>query len=412
MFGRLFRRSLGNCILPDLVHSTSPIKSPSPYFRLHVIRSNPSVSKSLLDTLNSRPYRFNFTKEQLKILLQKKFIRIWTSSSRVEVLIPHQNDVLLDKLIKKPLEPYSVITFNQHIHETPVPTPTSLKMLSSFDDELIAVNKPCGVPVHGVQKYYYNTIQSMLANQQGCRQSDLYPLHRLDRLTSGVLLWASNGDTVSKFKDRKAWIHNKIYLARINGRLPLSSMACNDDLVYIYPTRKMVRVYPNAVTNFKEVCYDETRNESLVVALLNSGFPHQIRIHLRNLGSPIVDDPLYGLDGKYKEIIKNREDITDAYWKEILQRSENIRNEKLSKKSDTCLICDAPQFYIPDEAARGKYAICLHAWIYKYKAVTNGPYAGEKHMYEAPIPRWAIPKGTGADEVAMLVKRNLNINNK
>ena len=399
MFHRLFKQALSTYTLPVIAHSVSPIKSPLPYFRLHIIKSNPSAKSSLLDVLNSKPYRFGFTKEQLKQLLRKDLIKIWVSSSRAKVTIPPHDNDLLDRFIKKPLDPYSVITYNQHIHETPVPTPEKLHILSSANHSLLAIDKPPGIPVHGVQKYYYNTVQAMLAKQLACEQTTLYPLHRLDRLTSGVLLWATDPSTVAKFKAKDAWYRNKIYLARVRGRLPNSSTTCTDDLVYLYPTRHMVRVFQGAMTDFKEVYYDSDRKESVIGALINTGFPHQIRIHLPNLGCPIIDDPLYGKSGKYREVKTERIEITDAYWEEILRRSKELQSKKQSADSASCSICNAPEYLTPEKNEQGEYAICLHAWRYEYRGVPGGPYAEEKHFYETPIPSWAIPTGANEDFV-------------
>lgn len=403
MFGTLFTQAFSTYTLPVIVHNVSPINSPLPYFRLHIIRSNPSVKRSLLDILNSKPYRFGFTKDQLKHLLQKDLVQVWVSSVRVKITIPPHDNDFFDRIMKAPLSPYSVITYNQHIHETPVPTPERLKILSSTNSSLLAINKPPGIPVHGVQKYFYNTIQSMLAEQLACKQVTLYPLHRLDRLTSGVLLWATNPTTVSKFKNRNAWCRKKIYLARVKGRLPNFSTTCTDDLVYLYPTRHMVRVFQGSITSFKEVCYDQKRDESVICAFLNTGFPHQIRIHLRNLGCPIIDDPLYSKTGKYKEITRSRNDVTDAYWEEVIQRSKEIQSKKRSVDSASCSICNAPKYHVPKTNEHGDYAICLHAWRYEYKGVPGGPYAGERHSYETPIPSWAIPIGTNEEFVKGII---------
>lgn len=392
MLNSLFCRLLTTYRLPKIFHNISNVRAPPPYFRLHIIKANDNVKRSLIDTLNAKPYRFGFEIDKLKFLLLKGHIKLWTPTITSQINIPPNNNMFLEKLIKQPLNKGVVVTYFQHIHENPVPIPKELRVLTPINDDLIAINKPLGIPVHPVQKYYYNTIHYMLAKQLNYKQEEIFPIHRLDKLTSGILLWARNKETVSKFKNKNAWNKRKTYIARIKGRLPAQSVVCDDDVVYLYPTRNMARVYPNAKTVFNELIYDESRNESIVSANLNTGYPHQIRIHLRNLGVPIIDDPLYSSTGKYKEITKTKDDITNDYWGVVQKRSQEIQNHKCSEK--TCSCCGALSYDPPDVERAGEYAICLHAWRYEYSGVSNGPYVGEKHSYETTIPYWAIPEGS------------------
>lgn len=403
---KLQYKFLNSTSLPRINHDVPSIVAPNPYYRLHIIKSNSSINRSLIDLLNAKPYRFGFTIDRLKQLLKSSKIHLWTPTITSKVNIP-TNDESLAKFIKKKLDPFTVITYSQHIHETPVPMPKNINILS-IDDGLIVINKPCGIPTHSVQKYYYNTIQSILAKQLNIKVQNLYPIHRLDKLTSGVLLWTTNTDIVSKLKDKDAWIKEKIYIARIKGKL-LSSKVINDDnLVYLYPTRQMVRLYSGAKTIFNEIFYDPKRDESIVSAKLKTGFPHQIRIHLRNLGSPIIDDPLYNENGKYREITKSKEDITSEYWNLIIQRTTQIEQNKRLNNEESCSDCGASLFKVPDRNTVGEYAICLHAWKYQFIGKPDGPYAKEEYSYQAPIPKWAIPDVSNGSELILEKLNKIN----
>lgn len=329
--------------LPEFKHAAGELYSPAPYFRHFLIRSSGQYRRSAFDVLNSKPYRFNLSKLQISHLLDKRLLRIYTPTT-TSLLSPSTPSTL-------PLPNFSVVSYNQHVHETAVPRPARLDVVY-YQDNIIVVDKPKGIPVHPVQKYYHNTIQHMLANQIGVAPESLYPIHRLDKLTSGILIFATTQQTAATLKTCSK---EKLYLARIKGRLVRNQ--CHDDLVYIYPTRHMLNVYTNAKTEFRELAHDFSRNESIVLAKLFSGYPHQIRIHLRNLGTPIIDDPLYGSRGKYREIIKSKDQVTEQYWRVLLSRSELVKS--ILQTGATCDQCGQEKYSDPQILG-----ICLHAWRY------------------------------------------------
>lgn len=377
--------------LPSLLHKIPKCFAPPPYFREHLIKTNADIQRSILDTLNSKPYRFNLTVLTLIQLIGKKHIQLWTPTVSALVRLYDLPPASLAKYIKRPLPPFSVITYKQHIHENPVPLPKKIEILNESDTEtskIIAIDKPAGIPVHGVQKYYYNTIHSILAKQLSIPMDSLYPVHRLDRQTTGILIWALDTQVVAKLKDKMSWVKKKIYLARINGRLPTKHVTCTDDLVYLYPTRQMIKEYKNAKTRFTEMVYDPIKNESIVQAQLDTGFPHQIRIHLRNLRTPIVDDPLYGSHGKYREVKISKREVTTEYWSTILGRTSDIQHKRLEKNDhSSCHVCGAARYNDSTE-----HAICLHAWKYSWIGVSEGKYHGEKHEFQTTqLPTWCPP---------------------
>lgn len=372
-------------------HNLPPLRAPDPYFRQHIIPVSAGNAKSLIDTFNSKPYRFNFTPSKLSSLIVHNRIQVWSLASSPKLFVSNVvcNTNLIDKHIKAKLKPFSVITYQQHIHETPVPFPENLEIITGKEDKLFAIHKPAGVPVHGVQKYYHNTIHSILASQlKTCRET-LFPLHRLDKVTTGILVWARDSETASKFKDKSGvWENRKIYIARIKGRIPhpRHKLVCRDNVVYIYPTRNMVKSYKGAETTFTELMYDEKINQSIVMAKLSSGYPHQIRIHLRNLNSPIIDDPLYGFDGKYREVLKNETDVTEDYLALLREREKKIKCNKIITQNECCKECGSLPY---DNSDTSNHVICLHAWRYSWKGVAGGKYEGDHVVFETKdLPDW------------------------
>ena len=163
-----------------------------------------------------------------------------------------------------------------------------LKLDVIFEDEYFAaVNKPAGFPTNG---NYYKTIENALPyNLKNSTQKDALnfpkPVHRLDNPTSGILL-------VAKTKSAQIDLHNqfeaktilKTYHAIVVGKLPQSGII-NTDIDS-----------QSALTEFITISQTNAlQNEYLTLVKLEpkTGRTHQLRIHLSELGCPIVGDKLY-----------------------------------------------------------------------------------------------------------------------
>jgi RluA family pseudouridine synthase len=167
------------------------------------------------------------------------------------------------------------------------------------DDDILAVNKPGNIPVHPSGRFFHNTLLTILQEDRG---QSLFPVHRLDRETSGVILFAKNAETVSLLNNKSgAW--EKIYLALVHGAVAEESFMDNtpigsDPLSRIEKRRAAYEGAPEeALTLFERVSV--MGKYSLVQATLKTGRQHQIRVHLLHRGYPIVGDKLYGLDENY-----------------------------------------------------------------------------------------------------------------
>lgn len=155
------------------------------------------------------------------------------------------------------------------------------------DDYFAAVNKPAGFPTNG---NYYKTIENALPyNLKSSTQPDALnfpkPVHRLDNPTSGILL-------IAKTKSAQLHLHKqfetktiqKEYHAIVVGKLPESGII-NTDINS-----------QSALTEYATVSkINALQNEYLTLVKLapKTGRTHQLRIHLSELGHPIVGDKLY-----------------------------------------------------------------------------------------------------------------------
>lgn len=171
------------------------------------------------------------------------------------------------------------------------------------DEDLIVINKPAGLIVHPTPTIKSGTlVNGLLYHIEDFKRSSQNPerlgiVHRLDKETSGVLVVAKNPIThhlLSKqFKERKT---KKYYLTIVEGLLKEKEGEINLPLGR-HPTLRQKRavVYNGreAITEYK-VLKEFDNLASLVWIRLKTGRTHQIRVHFKYLGNPVVGDSLYG----------------------------------------------------------------------------------------------------------------------
>jgi 23S rRNA pseudouridine1911/1915/1917 synthase len=185
-----------------------------------------------------------------------------------------------------------------------IAVPTDLPVLYE-DDDLFAISKPSGVPVHPTARYHRNTVVKLLALARGGEHFTL--AHRLDRETSGVLLLAktraADRGIKRQLEDRVSV--DKRYIAIAWGAPDADDFRVDLPLELDASSRLRVRmrIAPEgrglaAATRFR-VLGRARRGESSYTLLrchLETGRQHQIRVHLAAVGCPVVGDKLYGPD--------------------------------------------------------------------------------------------------------------------
>lgn len=184
-----------------------------------------------------------------------------------------------------------------------------------YDEHVVAVHKPSGLLVHpsAVDKYATEFALHMLRAHLG-RQ--VFPVHRLDRATSGALLFALSSESARALSDQFAGrTVDKTYLAVVRGYAP-EKKTIDYDLRELSTTRGEVllgKPVQNAITEVERIAEVEfpisvdkypTSRYSLVRAKPITGRQHQIRRHLRHINHPIVGDVRYG-SGKHNRFFEN-----------------------------------------------------------------------------------------------------------
>jgi tRNA pseudouridine32 synthase/23S rRNA pseudouridine746 synthase len=161
------------------------------------------------------------------------------------------------------------------------------------DHELIAVNKPSGllsVPGKGE-----HLADCLIARVQAAFPGALL-VHRLDRDTSGVMIFAATPHAQRhlglQFEKRQT---KKAYIARVYGRLEPKDGTVDLPLIVDWPNRPLQMVChetgKEAVTDWKVL--KATDEESRVRLFPKTGRSHQLRVHMLALGHPILGDPFY-----------------------------------------------------------------------------------------------------------------------
>lgn len=212
----------------------------------------------------------------------------------------------------------------------------------SWEEPVIVFNKPAPLPIHPCGRFNKNSMTKIL--QLAFPQNKLRPAHRLDANTTGLILFSSCANASRhlhrQFEDGLA---KKQYLCKIHGHPQWDEYSCDLPI-----SRQANRAgsrnidkqngHP-AQTEFKVLKRNED-GTSLAQAIPLTGRTNQIRVHLWQIGYPVVGDPVY------------------------------LQNLELGKSQT--LAIDAP-------------AMALHSW----KITIEHPINKQAVSYETPRPDWA-----------------------
>lgn len=173
------------------------------------------------------------------------------------------------------------------------------------DDSLVVINKPSGLLVHrsSIDAYETEFALQLVRDQLG---QNVYPVHRLDKPTSGLLVFAKSSDYASQisqaFGEQKV---EKSYLSIVRGYTP-EAVFVDHALKPIQEDKRKRHIQKPAqeaqtlLTTLAHCEIDAAIDKypqsrySLVLLQPKSGRKHQLRRHMKHLSHPIIGDPKYG----------------------------------------------------------------------------------------------------------------------
>lgn len=278
------------------------------------------------------------------------------------------------EILNEKLKPGDILVSKSHKHEPPVTANSQSIPIIFESDDLLVVDKPSGVPVHPTGQYYYNSLTKILESDGF---DDLKPAYRLDRPTSGLLVFSRNtqaaGDIQKKIKEH---FISKWYFAKVSGKFP-DIVNHSSDIFTVELKRHFKAAFSipkNAQSNFTLYKYDSNKDESIVLCKPLTGRTHQLRIHLARLGFPIVNDPFFNMNNtnfpKRTKFIIDTEDWQkisnlQEYYDMFVQEEEQNRKTRLLDK--VCSECSSVIWKDPDLSGLELY---LHAWKYENLTTT------------------------------------------
>lgn len=248
-------------------------------------------------TVNKSFTLFEFLSEQypdsprtrIKKLLQSGVIRI------------NNKPVTLNSY---PLNPGDIVEINQHqvkAARVDLPFPVLYE-----DDYVIVIDKPAGISTSSTDgsKNIQDTISEFLKKQSKGKIRS-FVVHRLDKEVSGVLLFAKSFDVMETIKNK--WEDTeKHYYALVEG-IPekpedtIKSWLIEDNTQKVHSARETANAR-FSITNYKTI--KPVNNYSLLDVSTDTGRKNQIRVHLSDIGCPIVGDRKYGASKEFERRVR------------------------------------------------------------------------------------------------------------
>lgn len=269
------------------------------------------------------------------------------------------------------------------------PVPNNPIRIVYEDDQIIAIDKPSGIPVHPAGRFRYNSVTKILEHERGVLA---HPCNRLDRLTLGLMFMGKLAKgaewMVKQIRERSV---RKEYVARVKGKFPLGRVKCSEPLKTISAKHGLNRVDiegKEACTEFQRVYYDTASDTLVVKCYPMTGRTHQIRVHLQFMGHPIANDPIYS---------------NEWVWGPKLGEGGAGNNDELIERLDQCGITRPFQTWLrPDE--KGEILtkeVCpilgmpvylepgindMELWLHAYRYLADdGAWS-----YQTEYPEWAL----------------------
>ncbi|KAM5129777.1 pseudouridylate synthase RPUSD2 [Mantella aurantiaca] len=311
-----------------------------------------------------RPYYFHFESYCKGRWVGKSLLEVFSSEFRSEPVEYYKQAAQAGRLSlnQEPVRDLNTVLKDNdfmknlmHRHEPPV-TAQPLRIIAE-NEELVVVDKPSSLPVHPCGRFRHNTVIFVLGKEHNL--TELHTIHRLDRMTSGVLMFAKTLEVSQKMDELvRGRQVEKQYICRVNGEFPEETITCEEPILVVSYKIGVCRVDPKgkpSKTVFQRIGYNG--KSSVVKCFPYTGRTHQIRVHLQYLGHPIVNDPVYNTEawgpnrGKKGKINKSNEELLQSLIDEHKAKQsldvldiaeEDLHQAENKTESDSAEACVQP----------------------------------------------------------------------
>ncbi len=189
---------------------------------------------------------------------------------------------------------------SEHIPAVPLP----LHIIYE-DEDILVLNKPADMPIHPSMDNYENTLGNAVAYYYRDQMPFVYRcVNRLDRDTTGLTIVAKNqisAGILSQMVSER--LIKREYIA-ISSSSSLPSFGTIDAPIARKEASVIERVVDfergeKAITHYEQIAFNKERNLSMLLLHLETGRTHQIRVHMKHIGAPLIGDYLYNPDMTY-----------------------------------------------------------------------------------------------------------------
>ena len=201
----------------------------------------------------------------------------------------------------QPLEPGQKIEIQSNKAAINVSQLAGVSILHE-DDDIIVINKDAGILSVASEKEKDMTAYREITKyvKRNNPNNRIYVVHRLDRDTSGIMMFAKNEETQQALQS--TWndtVKERLYTALVEGKVRTESGTISSWIT----ENSAFRVYSNptdnggqhAITHYRRI--QANKDCSLLEVLLETGRKNQIRVHMEELGHPVMGDKKYGASG-------------------------------------------------------------------------------------------------------------------
>jgi len=247
--------------------------------------------------------KLNTSRNNVKSLLSNHQVLVNGSVvSQYNLLLAKEDEV---KISKKP-----IIENNKRAHEPKKRAP-KIDILYE-DDDFFAINKPAGLLSVESDKDNESAFSYVLAYMQSInKQLRPFVIHRIDKETSGVLVFAKSPVIQSKLRlNWNDFVIKREYYAVVKGKMPKKNdtIICNlleDENNMVFVSN---RDGQNSITHYEVL--KEKDGLSLLRVLIDTGRKNQIRVVLNHLGNPICGDDKYDERGSFKRLMLHASNLS------------------------------------------------------------------------------------------------------